>query len=82
MWLPLGLAKGVTAGMIAQQTSLCKYKDPYNWDTPCEPVDYKLDLVNKGQLLMTVPTALPRDHYRLAVKGTDKVCDPCLYLAC
>jgi hypothetical protein len=59
--------------MIAQQMVLCKYKDPYKFSSRCDPVTFKLELVNRGQLLMTVPSALPREHYRLVVKASDKV---------
>ena len=59
--------------MLAQQMVLCKYRDTYSFSSKCDPVPFKLEVVNRGQLLMTVPAALPREHYRLTVKASDKV---------
>lgn len=73
MWLPLGLASGVTVAQLSAQMSLCKYAKPYDWFVPCNPVKFSLSQSNKGQLLMTVPSFLPREHYKLVVKGTDQV---------
>lgn len=73
MWLPHGLAPDAQISDLAGQMELCKYKDAYDWSSACEPVKFSLDLFDRGRLVMTVPSFWPLDHYRLKVRGSDKV---------
>lgn len=43
------------------------------WSSPCHDVKFTLDRVDRGKLLMRVPSFGVRDHYRIAVKGTSNV---------
>lgn len=67
LWLPHGLAKGVTAEQIKQRIWFCRYQDPYNWASKCVEAPFNLTLVNKGQMLMTVPDLWVRQHYQIKV---------------
>lgn len=73
LWLPHGLARGGALRDLARQMQLCKYADPYKWASRCENVAFELQSINKGKLRMRVPGLLPRQHYRLQVRGSDKV---------
>lgn len=75
MWLPHGLAQGVKAQDLAPQISLCRYKLPYDWASPCSAAKFYLERVDKGKLLMRVPSFMPRDHYRIQVKGSKNIKD-------
>jgi len=69
MWLPHGLAAGTTAQQIKDQMWFCQYADPYDWKSKCSEVPFTLEIANKGQLLMTVPTLKVREHFYLKVSG-------------
>lgn len=58
---------------LAAQMSLCKYADPYKWESPCNTVKFSLEQLNRGKLIMSVPSFAPRDHYKLRVAGSSKV---------
>jgi hypothetical protein len=73
MWLPHGLAAGVKVSDLAGQISLCRYRDPYKWSSPCDATKFTLERVNRGKLVMRVPTFAPREHYRLRVAGNPAV---------
>ncbi|KAI8474281.1 MAG: hypothetical protein J3K34DRAFT_375003 [Monoraphidium minutum] len=75
MWLPHGLAAGTKASDLVPQIAICKYKDAYKWSSPCQPVKFYLERVNKGKLLMRVPSFSPRDHYQLRVKANPNIKD-------
>ncbi|GBF96122.1 hypothetical protein Rsub_08870 [Raphidocelis subcapitata] len=75
MWLPHGLAPDAQISDLAGQMDLCKYKDPYDWSSPCEPVKFDLDRFDRGRLVMSVPSFWPRDHYKLTIRGSDKIKD-------
>lgn len=75
MWLPHGTAPGVTTDTLKKQMYLCKYRDPYNWETLCDQVQFELERVNKGQLLLTVPTLAVRQHYQFKVSGNPSIKD-------
>ncbi|KAI8474284.1 MAG: hypothetical protein J3K34DRAFT_456831 [Monoraphidium minutum] len=75
MWLPHGLAAGTRASDLVPQIAICKYKDAYKWSSPCQPVKFYLERVNKGKLLMRVPSFSPRDHYQLRVKASPNIKD-------
>lgn len=67
LWLPHGLAQGVTADQIKKRTWFCRYENPYDWSSKCNPVPFELKLVNKGQMLMTVPDMWVRQHYWIKI---------------
>eukprot|EP00775_Hariotina_reticulata_P009988 gene9988-10143_t len=69
MWLPHGLAAGTTAQQIKAQMWFCQYAGRYDWSSKCNAVPFTLEIANKGQLLMTVPTLAAREHYQLRVYG-------------
>jgi len=69
MWLPHGLAPSVGPKDLERQISLCRYADPYQWSSPCNSVKFYLERINKGKLMMRVPTINPREHFRIQVKG-------------
>uniref|UniRef100_A0A383WAS0 EGF-like domain-containing protein n=1 Tax=Tetradesmus obliquus TaxID=3088 RepID=A0A383WAS0_TETOB len=75
MWLPHGTAADVSIEMLQAQMYLCKYDDPYKWKTPCKQIPFTLERVNRGQLLLTVPSLMPRQHYQLKVAGSAAIRD-------
>ncbi|KAF6250306.1 hypothetical protein COO60DRAFT_896848 [Scenedesmus sp. NREL 46B-D3] len=75
MWLPHGTAADVSTAALKAQMYLCKYDNPYTWKTPCKQIPFQLERVNKGQLLLTVPSLMPRQHYQLKVAGSQAIRD-------
>jgi hypothetical protein len=76
IWLPHGLAAGVKVSDLAGQISLCRYRDAYKWASPCDAVKFTLERLNKGKLVMRVPSFMPREHYRIRVAGSKAVRGP------
>eukprot|EP00878_Enallax_costatus_P008876 GHUV01009278.1.p1 GENE.GHUV01009278.1~~GHUV01009278.1.p1 ORF type:complete len:812 (+),score=180.05 GHUV01009278.1:182-2617(+) len=75
MWLPHGLAQGVTSAMIKNRIWFCRYEDPYDWSSKCNAVPFNLTQVNKGQLLMTVPDLWVRQHYWIKIYSSGDIKD-------
>jgi hypothetical protein len=80
MWLPHGLAAGVVdaAASLLPLIALCRYADPYRWESPCLELDrraWNLTRPKRGQLVLSVPQLAPRQHYRMRVAGSGAVRD-------
>jgi hypothetical protein len=75
MWLPHGLAAGVTPADLQPLLSICKLSNPRNANSPCAPLGFNLTRLAKGRLRMGVPGLEPRQRYRVEVKGSDRVKD-------
>ncbi len=73
LWLPHGLASDVRSSDLARQIEICRYADPFKWESNCGGVKFYLEKINKGKLLMRVPTFGPKEHFRLQVKGNSSV---------
>lgn len=71
MWLPHGLATGVTPASLAPLITICRPGDAAR----CEPLPFSLSRPEKGILRASVPGLEPRQRYRIDVKGDAAVKD-------
>lgn len=74
LWLPHGLAAGTKLQDLARNMELCRYKDPYSWQSRCEPERFTLERPKKSMLLLQMLGLMPKQHYALHIRGSSKVC--------
>ena len=75
MWLPHGLAAGVTPATLKPLITICRFAAGRGASGACAPLPYDLTRPAKGQLRMAVSGLDPRQAFRVDVKASGAVKD-------